>query len=262
MLPVSEQQTILIIEDQVNNVKTAVELLRAYSYRILVATSGLDGLERAALATPDVILLDIRLPGIDGVETCRRLKANPLTAPIPVIFMTALTAVEDKVRALEAGGVDYITKPFSEMELLARVRNHLELHDLQLRLEQRVQARTAELTQEIERRRRVEKERQALLELVRRQNEQLQQLTLHLFDDRRDESRLEKVRNAPLVKLTTREHEVLQLVAQGKANAEIAQILVVSRSTVSTYRGRIMQKLGVETAPELIRLAVESGLPA
>ncbi|HEX6383311.1 MAG TPA: response regulator, partial [Anaerolineae bacterium] len=219
MLPGDEQHTILIIEDHVNNVKTAVELLQAYSYRILVATSGLDGLERAALATPDLILLDISMPGIDGIETCRRLKANPQTAPIPVIFMTALTGVEEKVHALEAGGVDYITKPFNETELLARVRIHLELRDLQLRLEQRVQERTAELTQEIERRRRVEKERQALLGLVRRQNEQLQQLSLHLLDNQRDESLVDQARNAPLLKLTTRECEVLQLIAQGKTNA-------------------------------------------
>ncbi|HEX6383279.1 MAG TPA: helix-turn-helix transcriptional regulator, partial [Anaerolineae bacterium] len=90
----------------------------------------------------------------------------------------------------------------------------------------------------------------------------LQQLSLHLLDNQRDESLVDQARNAPLLKLTTRECEVLQLIAQGKTNAEIAETLVVSRSTVSTYRGRIMQKLGVETAPELIRLAVESGLSA
>lgn len=255
----SGQRTILIVEDNMANIKTAVDLLQAYSYRILVATNSLDGLERAELAVPELILLDINLPDIDGIEACRRLKSNPLTKNIPVIFMTAMTDVGDKVRALEAGGVDYVTKPFNEKELLARVRTHLELRDLQLRLEQRVGEQTAELTKEIERRRRIQEERDGLMELVRQQSEQLRKLTLFVIDNREDES-LEQARNNPLVQLTTREYEVLQLIAQGKSNADIAGLMVVSRSTISTYRWRIMQKLGVETAPELIRLAVEMGV--
>ncbi|MCP5101473.1 MAG: response regulator, partial [Chloroflexi bacterium] len=146
-----------------NNVKTTVALLRAYSYRILVATNGQDGLERAELANPDLILLDITMAGIDGIETCRRLKANAQTMNIPVIFMTALTDVNEKIRALEAGGVDYVTKPFNEMELLARVRTHLELRTLQLQLEGQVQKRTAELTQEIKRREHIRQERDKLI---------------------------------------------------------------------------------------------------
>ena len=261
MLPENEPQTILIIEDDLHNIKTALELLQAYSYRILVATNGDDGLERAELATPDLILLDINMPGINGIETCRRLKANPQTTSIPVIFMTALTDINDKVRALEAGGVDYITKPFNEMELLARVRTHLELRNLQLRLEQQVQKRTAELRQEIERREQIEKERETLMELVRHQNEQLRQLTLHVLQDPEDEQ-AQQAQQDPLLKLSTREYEVLQLVAQGKTNAEISDTLVVSRSTVSTYRKRIMDKLDVETMPELIRMTMQSGLTA
>ena len=261
MLSESLQHTLLIIEDNPNNVKTAVELLEAYSYRILVATNGLEGLERAELALPDLILLDIKMSEIDGIEICRRLKANPKTAPIPIIFMTALTGVEDKVRALEAGGVDYITKPFNELELLARVRTHLELRKLQLSLEHQVQIRTAELVKEIERRKGIQKERDTLLDLVRQQSEQLQQLTLYVIYNPGATS-LEKARNDPLLKLTTREYEVLQLIAQGKTNAQIAGTLVVSRSTISTYRGRIMQKLGIETTSGLIRLALDSGLIA
>jgi DNA-binding response OmpR family regulator len=259
MLPETNQRTILIVEDNMANVKTAVDLLHAYSYRILVATNGADGLERAELAVPDLILLDINLPDIDGIETCRRLKSNAHTARIPVIFMTAMTEVEDKVQALEAGGVDYITKPFNEQELLARVRTHLELRDLQLRLEQRVKEQTAELREEIERRKHIQEERESLMDLVRQQSEQLRKLTLFVIEERGEES-LEEARNNPLLKLTTREYEVLQLVAQGKTNAEIADLMVVSRSTNSTYRWRIKQKLEVETAPELIRLALELGL--
>jgi DNA-binding NarL/FixJ family response regulator len=241
------------------NIKTAVDLLDAYSYRILVATNSTDGLERAELANPDLILLDINLPGIDGIETCRRLKANPQTTSIPIIFLTALTDADDKVRGLEAGGVDYITKPFNEKELLARVRTHLELYDLQRQLEERVKEQTIELTQEIEQRRRIQEDRDALMDVIRQQSDQLRKLTLKVINNQ-GETELEQARNNPLVKLTTREYEVLQLITQGKTNAEIANLMVVSRSTISTYRWRIMQKLEVESAPELIRLALELGL--
>src|SRR5947209_6488689 len=98
-------QTILIVDDDVTNLKVAVEHLRAYSYTILTASNGQAGLERARLAQPDLILLDIRMPGIDGLETCRRLRANPATAAIPVIFMTALSDTDQKVRGFEAGAV-------------------------------------------------------------------------------------------------------------------------------------------------------------
>jgi DNA-binding NarL/FixJ family response regulator len=173
--------------------------------------------------------------------------------------MTAQTEVEDKVKALEAGGVDYITKPFNEKELLARIRTHRELRALQLRLEERVRERTAELYEEIERRQHIQEERDNLMTVIRQQSDQLRKLTLHLIDNQGDVS-FEQARNNPLVQLTTREYEVLQLIAQGKSNSDIAEILVISRSTVSTYRWRIMQKLEVESASELIKLALELGL--
>jgi DNA-binding NarL/FixJ family response regulator len=160
---------------------------------------------------------------------------------------------------LEAGGVDYITKPFNEKELLARVRTHLELYDLQRQLEERVKEQTIELTQEIEQRRRIQEDRDALMDVIRQQSDQLRKLTLKVINNQ-GETELEQARNNPLVKLTTREYEVLQLITQGKTNAEIANLMVVSRSTISTYRWRIMQKLEVESAPELIRLALELGL--
>src|SRR6185295_12300322 len=102
---------------------------------------------------PCLVLLDVMMPGIDGFETCRRLRRLPKLAPIPVIFMTALSDAQDKVRAFEAGANDYITKPFQYEEVLARVQTHLSRRDLEKKLEQanadleaRVTARTAELT--------------------------------------------------------------------------------------------------------------------
>jgi DNA-binding response OmpR family regulator len=118
----AQVQTILVVDDNPVNLGVVGEHLEDNNYNVTVAQDGLEGLKRAEFGQPDLILLDVMMPGIDGFETCRRLKANPLTAEIPVIFMTALTDVADKIAAFQAGGVDYISKPFQTEELLARVR--------------------------------------------------------------------------------------------------------------------------------------------
>ncbi len=107
-------------------------------------------IEQTEYAVPDLILLDVMMPGIDGFETCRRLKANSITQNIPVIFMTALSDATDKVKGLEIGAVDYITKPFQQEEVIARLKLHLKISHLTRTLEQRVQERTAELTQSLQ----------------------------------------------------------------------------------------------------------------
>lgn len=123
----SDVLTILVVDDNPNNLGVVGELLEDNDYNVTVAQDGEEALRRAEFGLPDLILLDVMMPGIDGFETCRRLKANPVTADIPVIFMTALTDVADKMAAFQAGGVDYISKPFQTEELLARVRTHLAL---------------------------------------------------------------------------------------------------------------------------------------
>jgi diguanylate cyclase (GGDEF)-like protein len=144
-LIMTEQQrsswTILIIDDDVTNLKVALEPLRSQGYEVLTARDGLSGLNRAALAQPDLILLDVQMPGIDGFETCLRLKANPATKAIPVIFMTALSSIEDTLRGFAVGGVDYVSKPFQVEELLARVTTHLLLYQLQRDLEAEIHDR-------------------------------------------------------------------------------------------------------------------------
>ena len=107
-----------------------------------MATDGESAIEQVDYALPDLILLDIMMPGIDGFETCRQLKANPRTQRLPIIFMTALSDPVDKVKGLELGAVDYITKPFQHEEVLARIKLHLNLFYLNNRLEQRVLERT------------------------------------------------------------------------------------------------------------------------
>ena len=129
------QQTILIVDDIPANLGVLVNYLEENRFRVLVARDGEEALERCLLVQPDLVLLDVMMPGIDGLETCRRLKQDGATAPIPVIFMTALTDSENVVAAFEAGGVDYVTKPIRITEVLARIQTHLALRAMQRQLE-------------------------------------------------------------------------------------------------------------------------------
>ncbi|MBF1999398.1 MAG: EAL domain-containing protein [Synechococcales cyanobacterium M58_A2018_015] len=131
----SDQSLILIVDDTPANLTVISEVLSDAGFEIAIATSGERALEQARRDPPDLILLDIMMPGIGGFETCCRLKADPHLHQIPIIFMTALTDVENKVRGLELGAVDYITKPFQEQEVVARVKTHLELRQTQLQLQ-------------------------------------------------------------------------------------------------------------------------------
>lgn len=133
-----KQQVVLAIDDNVTNLKVAISYLQTHGLEVIIARNGEKGIERARFARPDLILLDVRMPGMDGFETCRRLKADDSTRDIPIIFMTALSDVEDKVRGFEAGGVDYITKPIQAEEVWARVNAHLTNRRLQRELEVQV----------------------------------------------------------------------------------------------------------------------------
>jgi len=150
--PVPRTPSVLVVDDTPTNVGVLLEMLGREGCRVLVARDGDSALEQAQYAKPDLILLDVMMPGIDGFETCRRLKRDVRTVDIPVIFMTALGDLEDKVKGFAAGGCDYVVKPFEHEEVLARVRTHLQLEGLRRelaeandRLETRVEQRTAEL---------------------------------------------------------------------------------------------------------------------
>ena len=120
-----ERPTILIADDTPANFGVVVDSLVNRGYRVLVALDGEEALERALFSQPDLILLDVTMPGINGFETCRRLKADERTRDIAVIFMTSLTGSEDMIEGFSAGGVDYVTKPIAVEEMLARIRVHL-----------------------------------------------------------------------------------------------------------------------------------------
>ncbi|MBF2047029.1 MAG: hybrid sensor histidine kinase/response regulator [Elainella sp. C42_A2020_010] len=140
--------TILIIDDIPNNLRLLSDLLTKAGYTVRKVTNGEIGIESALLEPPDLILLDIKMPGIDGYEVCDRLKDSERTRQIPVIFLSALDDEAEKVMAFHAGGVDYIPKPFQVVEVLARIETHLKLS----RLQQQLQQQNAQLQLEIEQR--------------------------------------------------------------------------------------------------------------
>lgn len=139
------QATILVVDDTPLNISVLTEILRG-DYRVLAAINGEQALKIArGDAPPDLILLDVMMPGMSGHEVCQTLKAESRTRKIPVIFVTAMNQVEDEARGFELGAVDYITKPVSPPLVRARVKTHLALHDQNRELERMVRDRTAEL---------------------------------------------------------------------------------------------------------------------
>ncbi|MDM8526624.1 response regulator transcription factor [Anaerolineales bacterium HSG24] len=327
--------TILIIDDNRENLHVVVDYLNSLDFVPLTARNGQTGLKRAKIAQPDLILLDIQMPGIDGFEVCRRLKADEATRQIPVIFMTVMENVGDKVKGFGVGGVDYITKPVQIEELMARIKAHLLIRNLRQQLqthnqqlEERVAERTASLKMEIADRKKYQQEKDKLFEMVHSQSEQLRNLTsliissqqtnkqdlmndlnLHIAqnlivlqtnldiaqtlldysddDLKQNRSLLQahiqksgqvvqqmqdflatmtenlaipssNLSENLLLKLTTRERELLQLMVDGKSPTEIAELLQISSKTVYSHRSRIMKKLGVNNITDLTHVAVEN----
>ncbi|WP_315784629.1 sensor histidine kinase [Fischerella sp. JS2] len=136
---------ILIVDDNPTNLSVLCEALNSEGFRFRVAVDGESAIAQVERNQPELILLDVQMPGIDGFETCRRLKANPVSQNIPIIFTTALNDIESKTKGFALGAVDYIPKPFAQEEVIARVRVHLRLKQLTESLEQQVSDRTATL---------------------------------------------------------------------------------------------------------------------
>lgn len=280
-------KTILIVDDVPTNIGVLFDVLTAAGFEAVAAESGESALEQLAWLKPDLILLDVQMPGLDGFETCRRLKAHAATQDTPVLFMTALTEVVDKVKGFAVGAVDYIAKPLHPEEVLARVNAHLRLRDLQLALEQR----NDELDREVQRRVSAENELSRSLDravlvasntgeilfcsdraskllgrhfgLVTPKELPSALLALDPNASLRVQTAigptgcallwLDEVAPPPSpaalaeLGLTPRETEILFWVAQGKTNAEIAIILDASFSTVKKHVENLLPKLGVET---------------
>jgi sigma-B regulation protein RsbU (phosphoserine phosphatase) len=142
----SDTESILLVDDNPTNLQVLFQTLEGAGCKLLIAKNGNGALTIAGKARPDLILLDIMMPDIDGYEVCRQLKADPATADIPVIFLSALGETGDKVKGLQLGAVDYITKPFQPDEVIARVNTHLTIH----RLKRQVESQKDQLEHELE----------------------------------------------------------------------------------------------------------------
>ena len=197
--PPAERAVVLLIDDAPDTVRMIAEALDDAGYTVLVATDGATALQRIERVIPDAVLLDACMPGMDGFETCRRLKQAPGMRTVPVIFMTGLAETERLVEGLSAGGVDYLVKPVVPDELVARLQAHL----------------------------RVAREMNAAM---RGRGEEAAPAAVLLPNP-----------------LTQREMDVLQWVACGKTNRDVAEILGMSPRTVNKHLEHIYEKLGVET---------------
>lgn len=200
--PTATPSTILVVDDVPENLALLFDVLGGAGFNVLVAESGETALERMHELHPDLILLDVVMPGIDGFETCRRLKAETRWAETPVIFMTALSETVDKVTGFRAGAVDYVGKPVEADEVLARVRAHLQLRQLRRELEERNRSLAAEvdrrraaereleeqnedLTREVERRRAAERQLEETLDqavIVAEADGRIRFCTYHAWD--------------------------------------------------------------------------------
>ncbi|NET89662.1 MAG: EAL domain-containing protein [Kamptonema sp. SIO1D9] len=179
-MKVNQPNLIFIVDDNSNNLRILFNFLKSTGFRVLVSTNGEDALRKLTEISPNLILLDVRMPTIDGFEVCRRLKKNPATQHIPIIFMTALADLDNKIQGFALGAVDYITKPFQQEEVLSRISLHLRLHELTSTLQETNQ----QLTQEIAARKTAENQlkqlnqqlEQRVIERTRKLNETLQKL--------------------------------------------------------------------------------------
>jgi signal transduction histidine kinase len=253
--------TVLIVDDTPANVRVLAEYLDGHGFNVTVAQDGEEGLERARFGRPDLVLLDAMMPGWDGFETCRRLKADPATSAIPVIFMTALSEVGDKVRAYEAGGVDYITKPFHAEEVLARVNTHLALRNMQRQLQERNEA----LLRDVRERERAE---QVLAERSRelaRSNAELERMAYIASHDLQEPLRMvasyvQLLERRYMGQLDADAHEFIGFAVDGarRMQALIDDLLTISR--VDT-KGRPLQRVelgeALDAALRSLRIAID-----
>jgi two-component system, sensor histidine kinase and response regulator len=177
--PDTSARTILIVDDMPANLGVLTTHLEREGYVAVVAQGGEEGIERAAFVQPDLILLDVMMPGMDGFEACRRLKTEPATRDIPVIFMTALSDTGDKLAGFAAGAVDYVTKPLNGAEVLARIDTHLTLYALRRQLA----LQNDQLHQEIA-------AREAVQAALQRSNTELEQLAYVASHDMQEPLRM------------------------------------------------------------------------
>lgn len=259
--------TVLAADDDVDNLQVISRCLQADGYRVLMALDGENALEKAHLERPDLILMEAKIPEMNGFETCRRLKADQTLQKIPIVFMTASAGLDEKVKAFELGAVDFIAKPIQAKEVLARVRTHLRLQKLIAYLEERVRRQTEnsaganQALKAILDQREMEKksiEQTMVANLKRYVFPYLDELDrLRIGSDatsfvRVIRSNIEQL-IAPVSKrlsgayldLTPTEIKVADLIRQNKRTKFIAERLNTSPGTVEKHRNNIRKKLNI-----------------
>jgi DNA-binding NarL/FixJ family response regulator len=293
----AHQGTVMIVDDTPANLAVLSDALQENGYRVLVATDGLTALEQLDYIKPDLILLDGMMPGIDGFETCRRIKANPNTANIPVLFMTALGDLDDLLRGFDEGAIDYIVKPFRTEEVLARVAAHLHQSRIGARVEEALAASGLNVLS-INAEGAITWITPGARELLfNAQSESATTLPPLLHDfamtyiraaQRNASVRfqhegiaarisecvwpneflllLQKSVTEPSIDtlrsdlgLTAREAEVLMWISRGKTNRDIGEILGSSPRTVNKHLEHIFEKLGVSTRSAAVSVAMQRG---
>ena len=249
---------ILVVDDVPPNLDFLSTVLTQQGYKVRSAISGPVALKIAKAAQPDLILLDIKMPGMDGYEVCRLLKANPLTQEIPVIFLSALDQIDDKVKAFGLGGVDYIPKPFQAEELLARVNNQLklraaqsEVQKLNSELEQRVMQRTAQLEREIGERLRMQDE---ILHMATHNS--MTGLPNRVLLTQRLQQALDQVQSSPQhrLALVLLKYNKLKLVKNSLGHHAVDQLVVAMNRRLETLirPGFLLTNFGEDTFAILI----------
>lgn len=284
------QGIVLIVDDAPENLAMLHEALDEAGYQVLIATDGSSAIERVARLLPDVILLDAIMPGIDGFETCRRLKAAPASAHIPIVFMTGLAETGHVLEGFAAGGVDYLTKPIRPPEVLARIAAHMRSARLSTRAQQAMDA-TGHAMLSVDAKGHVRWQStsasawlngyltgdgclppSAMAWMAQTQGDSLPVLVqgqhlnmIRLASDGQDttllvhrrQSAAEPKALATTFNLTLREAEVLYWLAAGKTSKDIAEILGMSPRTVDKHLQHIFEKLGVETRTAAVALALK-----
>lgn len=297
MNPIQRKDLILVVDDSADSLGMIHHALEQAGLTALVAMGGAQAISIAEKMTPDLILMDALMPAMDGFETCRYLKLHAELASVPIIFMTGLTDTEDVVRGLEAGGVDYVTKPVRPKELVARIRVHLNNARLaqsahtaldklgQVSFSTDTQGRWLWGTPQAEEWINITDEnllnpRTELAEQIQRWLTRTpqtgDQLALplshntlrlrylgestaneHLFRLLHQDGDSESLLLQSQLRLTNRESQVLLWIAQGKTNREIGQILELSPRTVNKHLEQVFRKLGVENRTSAAAMAFQ-----
>lgn len=297
-LPQSNSGVILVVDDSPETLGLLNEALENAGYAVLIALEGKQALTIAEHITPDLILLDAIMPNMDGFETCRQLKSNKHLEKIPVMFMTGLSDTDSVVKGLEAGGVDYLSKPVKPTELLARMKVHLNNARLTNSARKALDATgqqlftidtqghiiwatpltqtlfsnagmsaewiNAELSQQL----RHWLQHQPAIGQSYKLTDTTQALEVKLIDDSKHDEIVLKLSNLEgpsqpqqlreKLNITKRESQVLLWIANGKANKEIAEILTMSPKTVDKHLEQIYRKLEVDNRTSAAALAIKA----